>query len=70
MANYVRCIVFSNKSGSKEGVIFTEDLETPIDEFIIPSGCTVDSENDIKLSDLPEGFPLDYILKRTSLYDF
>ena len=61
MANYVRCILFSNESGSKEGVIFTEDMDKITDEFI-PSGCTLSGETELNESDLPDCFPLDRIL--------
>lgn len=64
MANYVRCIKFSNESGSKEGVIFTRDFEAEESEFI-PYGCTLDAvSEDLKEFDFPDAFPFDSILWR------
>lgn len=63
MANLVRCILFSNDNGSKEGVIFTEDMETETADFIPPS-CTLDGESELPLNTLPDCFPLDSILWR------
>lgn len=65
MANYVRCILFSSENGSKEGVIFTEDMDTITEDFI-PFGCTLDAESEFPLSYLPASFPLDYILWKES----
>lgn len=61
MANYVRCILFSNENGSKEGAIFTEDHDTITADFIPPS-CTFDDESEINSRDLPTAFPFDTIL--------
>jgi len=67
MANYVRCILFSNENGSREGVIFTEDMDTITQDFI-PPGCKLDGESEFPISYLPNStsFPLDYILWKES----
>lgn len=54
----VRCILFSNDSGSKEGVYFTEDMEIPAEEFC-PPDCTISGTSELSDSDLPSCFPLD-----------
>ena len=58
----VRLIIQSNESGSKEFVIFTEDFDTPVDDFVYPD-CTVDYDEVIEC-DLPMSFPLDRSLKK------
>ncbi len=57
----IRCIVYSDKSGSREGVYFTEDLTADSSDFI-PYGCTVDM--DFQLDEFPTGFPMEYNLVR------
>lgn len=64
MANYVRCILFSNENGSKEGVIFTDDMDAPATDFI-PPDCTLSGETELHENDLPTAFPLNYTLMRT-----
>lgn len=64
MANHVRCILFSNESGSKEGVVFTSDMEADVNSFI-PSDCTLSGETELKENDLPDCFPLEYTLMKT-----
>lgn len=58
----MRCIVYSNQSGSKEGVYFTEDTEIDPAE-IIPPDCTLAYDFDTE-NGFPGGFPLDYNLER------
>lgn len=59
MANYVRCIVFSNIE--KKGVIFTEDMDKLTKEFI-PKNYTFDDESEFHINDLPAYFPFEKIL--------
>lgn len=58
----IRIIHYSNDSGSREGVTFTEDLAAEVGDFI-PHGCTLvtDTEEDI---DLPTSFPLETQLEK------
>jgi hypothetical protein len=57
-----RCIVYSSKDGSREGVYFTEDLKISVDDCI-PPGCSVD--HDFIISDpFPSAFPMEYNLER------
>lgn len=63
MANYVRCIHYSNENGANEGVIFTEDMDKLTDEFI-PVGCTLSGESVLNIDSLPDSFPLEYHLTR------
>lgn len=58
----VRCITYSTKDGSKEGVFFTEDLEMPYTDCI-PYDCTLDSDFTIDC-DFDAGFPMEYNLER------
>jgi hypothetical protein len=58
----IRCIVYSNESGSREGVYFTEDIDLDARDCI-PSDCTID--HDFMISDIfPSSFPFDYNLER------
>ncbi|MES2287348.1 MAG: hypothetical protein V4547_16770 [Bacteroidota bacterium] len=63
MSNKIRCIHYSNENGSKEGVIFTADMDAEPNEFI-PHGCTLDSETEMDESDFPSAFPFEYNLER------
>jgi hypothetical protein len=58
----IRLITWSNGDGSKEGVIFTEEFETDVADFI-PFDCVVDFDGIIE-ADLPSGFPLNSTLDR------
>lgn len=53
----IRIIHYAGDNSSREGVYFTEDLETDVADFI-PYGCKLvsDDEEDI---DLPSSFPLE-----------
>lgn len=58
----VRLIQISNTSGSKEGVIFTDDFDADAADW-----CNRDTQVDnVEVLDieLPSGFPLNYILWR------
>jgi hypothetical protein len=58
----VRCIVFSNETGSREGVYFTEEPNIDVED-IVPLGCSVD--HDFFIEDpFPSSFPFDYCLER------
>jgi len=59
----IRVIRYSNESGSREGVYFTEDFEV-LNSEIIPYCCTVNSDLIIEVSDFDLSFPLDYNLER------
>jgi len=58
----IRVIVTSTKDGSEENVIFTDDLETPAEDYCRP-GFTVDIDEEI--DELPSGFPMNYTLVRS-----
>ena len=58
----IRVIIQSTENGSRESVIFTDDFDLPIDDFVIP-GFTVDCDKVIE-DNLPDGFPKDYNLER------
>jgi len=63
MANYVRCLVFSNENGSKETVLFTEDMKsTPAK--LTPAGLEFTKESKFNINDLPDIFPIGYYLER------
>lgn len=59
----IRCIVYSNENGSREGVFFTSDIDTDATEFI-PYGCTIDSTTIMDSNDFPSAFPFEYNLER------
>lgn len=56
----MRIILYSNQSGSREGVIFTEDTTTEGSE-LIPFGTTIDKDLDVSTSLDSDycSFPLD-----------
>ena len=57
-----RLIHYSNDSGSKEGVYFTEDTELNASS-VVPPGCTI--TNDVILDEeFPSTFPMDYNLEK------
>ena len=58
----VRLIVQSTENGEKEYVTFSDDL-TDSQELYKITGCTIDSDTIID-NELPDGFPLNYALKR------
>jgi len=58
----VRVLVASNESGSKEQVLFTEDFETPAEDFFM-SDVSISSDDIIECR-WPRAFPMDYILER------
>lgn len=60
----MRLIVYSTLDGSREGVFFTEDLDSAAGDFC-PVGCQVDHDTIIDGTDFPSGFPLEYNLERT-----
>jgi hypothetical protein len=59
----IRIIHFSNESGSKEAVYFTDDFVTPATEFVRP-GYTLDKDVTIEASNWPSTFPMNYCLLR------
>lgn len=59
----VRLIISSTENGDQETVFFTEDFNSPAEEFI-PPGQTVDFDQSIS-AELPDYFPMDYELKRS-----
>jgi len=58
----VRIIIASNENGSHEEVHFTEDFETPAEDFFFNLEV---SQDKICECELPSTFPLGYNLKRT-----
>ena len=58
----IRCIHYSNKSGSREGVYFTDDFEMDAKD-VIPPDCTLSEDFTIN-DDFPGGFPLYYNLEK------
>ena len=58
----IRLIIQSIENGEKEYVHFTENFDSPQQDYILPS-CTIDYDEIIE-ADLPTMFPLDYSLKR------
>jgi hypothetical protein len=58
----IRVIISSTDHGERECVIFTEDFETPVGDYLKP-GFTVDCD-EIRDLDLPDGFPLESTLER------
>ena len=58
----VRVIVQSDDAGQNEAVIFTEDFDTPQQEFIVP-GLSIDIDWIAYVPDAG-GFPLEYNLRR------
>lgn len=57
----IRVIVASDESGEHEEVIFTESMETDAAAFF-PHNLVVNS--DTQILPLPDGFPLEYNLRR------
>ena len=57
-----RIIVQSSENGTYESVTFSEDFETPLDEFKNPQSDEI--KESIVDIDLPSGFPLEYELVR------
>ena len=57
-----RIIHFTNENGSKEGVYFTDDMNTPAEDFI-PPFCELGSDTTID-DDMPNHFPMNYTLWR------
>ena len=62
----MRVIVVSDRSASDERVVFTEDFDSPAEDWCVPGKHTVDSDVIVDDMELPEGFPLEYGLKRVS----
>ncbi len=62
--NKIRVIIQSSPDGNlfREEVIFTEYLDTPIDDFKVP-GLTIDSDIIID-NNLPSGFPTETTLRK------
>lgn len=56
----IRVITASTPSGEREEVIFTEDMDTPAEDFFIMGDMTIDIDQ--KVGGLPHGFPFDYTL--------
>ena len=60
----IRLIIQSSSDGEKEFVHFTDELDVPSEDFLMPD-CTIDFDKVIT-ANLPSGFPLGYDLKRLS----
>ena len=58
----VRVLVASNESCSKEQVLFTQDFETPAEDFFM-SDVSISSDDIIECY-WPHAFPMDFILER------
>ncbi len=58
----IRVIVMSSESGREEEVIFTEDFDSPVVDFV-SSGLTVMADEIID-NNLPIIFPTDRILRK------
>lgn len=58
-----RCIVASSESGEREEVYFTEDMDSPADDFFFMDEMTIDSDTVLNV-DFPSSFPLETILRR------
>lgn len=56
----IRIIITSKENGEEETVMFTDELEAPVEDFITP-GHTVDIDEVLDI-ELPSGFPLNYTL--------
>ena len=59
----VRIILMSSVSGAKEDVAFTDDFESPAEDFCL-NDMQVDDDDSISDMELPSGFPLNYLLHR------
>ena len=57
----IRLIIASSENGEQECVIFTEDFETPAEDFFLNLAVSFDETMEILLPDI---FPTEYILTR------
>lgn len=60
----IRCIVMSNGDGSKEAVVFTEDAGADASDWC-SRDMTVSSDTELDIADMPDGFPMEYVLERS-----
>ncbi len=64
MTNQIRIIKASNESGSYESVYFTEDFDSPPEDFfIMEDDMSIDTDETID-DNLPSCFPKEYELIR------
>ena len=66
----IRVIVASSENGRREEVYFTEDFETPAEDFFFVDEGAVNELTrfaDSEILGLPNGFPLAYVLVRAGL---
>ena len=60
----IRLIIQSNDNGNREFVTFTEEFDTPVDDFKFPD-CSIDFDKVIE-AEIPSVFPTGYNLQRQS----
>lgn len=58
----IRIIHYSNETGSREGVTFTEDMEADASEYV-PYGCVLVSDTKAVVK-LPATFPTEHQLEK------
>ncbi len=58
----IRVITQSNDEGSVEFVEFTEDFDSPVEDFLMPD-CDLTGDNVIE-ADLPDCFPTESMLRK------
>jgi len=59
----IRIIRYSNESGTREGVFFTEDMDL-LTEDVVPGGCDYIVETVIDAYGWDCAFPMEYNLER------
>jgi hypothetical protein len=60
----IRVIVFSSDNGQNETVIFTQEFDTPTDDFLTPGLNMTLSCDEVIEDNLPSLFPREYTLLR------
>lgn len=60
----IRVLVAANDSGSREEVVFTEELKKEGESFFFMKDMTITTDELLEIDTLPSYFPLDYVLKR------
>jgi len=58
----IRVIGYANADCSREGVTFTEDKDTPAEDFV-PHGCELQYDEELDV-ELPSRFPLETQLEK------
>lgn len=58
----MRLIIYSREDGSQQGVVFTDDLYAPVEDFI-PYPCACVHDGELKVT-LPIEFPMEDNLER------